>query len=110
MGDVVKEGNNQKTVLTNEEEERIIQTFIQKTELEDLSVVVSYEEIKNKNYSFSAGQYFDVKIKHSDISNDEFKSILSSHQIELKGLMDKSKEINHNIQHGLDRLRYEEIK
>lgn len=110
LGQVVKEGNNQKTVLTNEEEERIIKTYLQKEELEDLSVVVPYEEIKNKNYSFSAGQYFDVKIEYSNISNDEFNSILTSHQIELKALMEKSNEINQKIQHGLDRLGYEEIK
>ena len=37
------------------------------------SVVVSHEEIAKKGYGLSAGQYFDVKIEHVDISAAEFK-------------------------------------
>ena len=32
--------------------------------IEDFSVKVTNEQIKEKNYSWSAGQYFDVKIEH----------------------------------------------
>ena len=31
---------------------------------DDFSVVVSYDDIAAKNYSLSAGQYFDVKIEY----------------------------------------------
>ena len=40
--------------------------------MEDFSMVVGYDEIKAKNYSLSAGQYFEVKIDYVDISTDEF--------------------------------------
>ena len=42
--------------------EQIVSTFKKKEEVDDFSKVVSFEEIKNKKYSLSAGQYFDIKL------------------------------------------------
>ena len=56
LGTTVKDGKNQKTLLSAEEEDKIIATFNAKKAMEDFSVVVTYEEIKNKNYSLSVGQ------------------------------------------------------
>ena len=61
-----------KTVLSRAEEQKICNTFTHKQAVEDFSVVVGYDEIKAKNYSLSAGQYFEVKIDYVDISADEF--------------------------------------
>ena len=60
LGTKVKEGKNQKTVLSDEEENDIIQTFNQKEAKDNFSVLVSYEDLKAKSYSLSAGQYFEV--------------------------------------------------
>lgn len=62
LGTTVKDGKNQKTLLSAVEELLIIETFNKHKAKEDFTVVVSYEQIKEKNYSFSAGQYFEVKI------------------------------------------------
>ena len=51
LGETVKEGRNKKTLLTYEEEEKIIETFNKKVAIDDFSVVVSYDKIKSKNYS-----------------------------------------------------------
>lgn len=48
LGTKVKEGKNQKTVLSPEEEQKIVETFIKKEAVEDFSVTVSYEDIKEK--------------------------------------------------------------
>ena len=72
LGTTVKEGKNQKTLLSSDEEQLIIKTFNEHKAVEDFTVVVSYEQIKEKNYSFSAGQYFDVKIEYTDITQKEF--------------------------------------
>src|SRR5690606_35273893 len=45
LGETVKEGKNQKTVLTDEEEQQIVDTFNEKEAVDDFSVVVSYDEI-----------------------------------------------------------------
>ena len=72
LGTTVKEGKNQKTLLSADDENRIIDTFNGHKAVEDFSVVVSYDQIKEKNYSFSAGQYFEVKIEYVDITPKAF--------------------------------------
>lgn len=72
LGEKIKDGKNQKTVLTADEEQRIIDVFNGKQQQEDFSVVVSYRDIAAKNYSLSAGQYFDVKIEYVDITPEQF--------------------------------------
>ena len=71
LGDKIKEGKNQKTVLRKEEEEQIIKAFNSNEAIEDFSVHPTIEDIKKRN-SLSAGQYFEVKIEHTDISADAF--------------------------------------
>ena len=72
LGEKIKDGKNQKTVLSRAEKQKICNTFTHKQTVEDFSVVVSYDEIRAKNYSLSAGQYFEVKIDYVDISAEEF--------------------------------------
>ena len=60
--------------LTQNEIDRIVSVFRNKTPEEDFSVAVSYDEVKEKGYSLSAGQYFDVKINYVDITEEEFNS------------------------------------
>ena len=107
LGTTVKEGKNQKTLLSNQEEQTIIETFIRHETQEDFTVVVSYEEIKKKNYSFSAGQYFELKIEHIDITPEEFAKKLAGYQEYLDSLFSKSREADNEIQKQLARLNYE---
>lgn len=92
LGTKVKDGKNQKTLLSAAEEDRIIQTFNAKEAIDDLSVAVSYDEITAKNYSLSAGQYFEVKIEYVNITPEEFQAKLTGHQERLKGLFQQSSE------------------
>jgi len=69
-----------KSLLSDADEQQIIDTFSTKEAIDDFSVVLSYEEIATKKYSLSAGQYFDVKIKYTDISENDFKLKMESHQ------------------------------
>ena len=107
LGKTVKEGKNQKTVLQPEEEEQIIQTFINKKAVEDFSVTVSYEEIKEKNYSLSAGQYFEVKIEYIDITAEEFQAKRKGFDDSLKKLFSDSKALEKDISKNLKKLTYE---
>ena len=107
LGTKIKEGKNQKTVLSEEEENRIINTFNAKEAQEDFSVVVSYDEITTKNYSLSAGQYFDVKIKYVDITHEEFEAKMKGFTNNLEGMFAESRELEGEIQKQLKGLRYE---
>ena len=107
LGTTVKEGKNQKTLLSHEEEDRIIETFNSKTASDDFSVVVSYDDIKAKNYSLSAGQYFEVKIDYVDISQEEFEAELSGYKGNLSSLFTQSRELEKEIEKQLEGLKYE---
>jgi type I restriction enzyme M protein len=107
LGTTVKEGKNQKTVLSPQEEDTIINTFNQHEAKEDFSVVVSYEDIKAKNYSLSAGQYFEVKIEYTDISPKEFKDKMNAFETNLSALFSESKTLEMVIKNNLKGLRYE---
>ena len=50
------DGKNQKTILSKEDINKIIDTFNTGEPVDDFCVAVSYEEIKQKKLSFSAGQ------------------------------------------------------
>jgi type I restriction enzyme M protein len=107
LGTTVKDGKNQKTVLSHEEEDKIIDTFNTKTAIDDFSVVVSYEDIKAKNYSLSAGQYFEVKIEYTDITAAEFEAKMKSFTANLEMLFSESKTLELEIQNNLKGLHYE---
>lgn len=107
LGTTVKDGKNQKTLLSNEEEQLIIETFNNHEAKDDLSVVVSYEQIKAKNYSFSAGQYFEIKIEHVDITEKQFLQQLATFQNELDLLFSESKSLEIEIKSRLSSLKYE---
>ncbi|MCU8063020.1 type I restriction-modification system subunit M [Shewanella sp. SM55] len=107
LGEKVKDGKNQKTVLTPEEEQQIIDVFNAKETIEDLSVAVSYEEIEAKNYSLSAGQYFDVKIEYVDITPEQFAQKMQGFTSNLDSLFTQSRELETEIKKQLAGLKYE---
>ena len=107
LGTKVKEGKNQKTVLSPEEEQTIINTFNKHETVEDFTVVVSYDDIKAKNYSFSAGQYFDVKIEYTDISPAEFEAKMTGFKTNLDKLFAESSNLEIEIKKQLAGLKYE---
>lgn len=107
LGEKVKDGKNQKTVLTEEEEQRICEVFNNKWTEDDFSVVVSYDEIAAKNYSLSAGQYFDVKIEYSDITPAQFAAKMKGFTDNLESLFSQSRELEAEIKKQLAGLKYD---
>ncbi|MGY0588192.1 MAG: HsdM family class I SAM-dependent methyltransferase [Paraglaciecola chathamensis] len=107
LGEKVKDGKTQKTVLTPDEEQQIIDVFNAKEAVEDFSVVVSYDEIEAKNYSLSAGQYFDVKIEYVDITPEQFVEKMQVFTSSLDSLFAQSRELETEIKKQLAGLKYE---
>jgi type I restriction enzyme M protein len=106
LGTKVKDGKNQKTLLSEAEEDRIIATFNAKEVVEDFSVVVSYADIAAKNYSLSAGQYFDVKIEYSDLTLAQFAEKMQGFNDRLDALFKDSAELELEIKEQLTKVRY----
>jgi len=106
LGTKIKDGKNQKTLLSEVEEDKIIAAFNNKQSIENFSTVVSYEKIATKNYSLSAGQYFDVTINYTDISPEEFYVKMKTYNEGLEALFKESKEVEMEIKRQLMRLKY----
>jgi type I restriction enzyme M protein len=106
LGTKVKDGKNLKTLLSTEEEDRIIATFNSKHAVEDFSVVMSYDEIAAKNYSLSAGQYFDVKIQYSDLTPAQFAAQMQGFSGKLDKLFTESAVLEQEIKKQLSGLRH----
>ena len=104
LGTKVKDGKNQKTLLSEEEEDRIIATFNAKQAMEDFSVVVSYDDIVAKNYSLSAGQYFEVKIEYTDLTPKEFTEKMQGFTDNLDKLFRESAVLEQEIRKQLAKL------
>ena len=107
LGEKVKDGKNQKTLLSQDEEQRIINTFNTKKAVEDFSVALSYDEIEAKNYSLSAGQYFDVKIEYVDITQAQFDEKMQGFIRNMGSLFDQSRKLEKEIKKQLAGLNYE---
>lgn len=107
LGSKVKDGKNQKTVLSYEEIEKIENTFINQEVVDDFSVQVTYDEIKDKNYSLSAGQYFEVKIEFIELTPKEFEDKMNSFKSNLDKLFYEGKSLEDEIKERLEELSYE---
>lgn len=107
LGTIVKEDGNQRTKLSSDDIEQIVGTFHNRQTVEDFAVAITYSEITEKNYSFSAGQYFDVKIEYADITQEEFTIKMNGFKSNLNSFFAESKVLETEIQKHLDGLKYE---
>ena len=106
LGEKVKEGKNQRTLLNHAEEQRIVDTFNAREAVEDFSVVVDYEAIAAKNYSLSAAQYFDVTIEYSNLSPDQFAAKVAAYQVNLAGMFEQSRKLEGDVAKAIGSLRH----
>lgn len=107
LGEDYKEDNLQKHRLLPEEIDLIVNTFRDKKPVDDFSVAVTYDEIKEKGYSLSAGQYFDIKIDYVDITEEEFNNRMSSYKQTLSEQFAESHRLEEEIMQQLNLLKFE---
>jgi type I restriction enzyme M protein len=101
------DGKNQRTVLESEEIQKIIDTFNNKEQVDDFSVLVDYDQIEQKKMSFSAGQYFEVKIEYVELTPEEFTEKMDNYTKELQELFAEGDKLQKDILEQLGKVRYE---
>lgn len=106
LGETIKENGNQKTKLRTEEIQQIVNTFRNKEVIEDFSVTPTFEEIKEKGFSFSAGQYFDIKIDYVDITEEEFNKRMNDYRTTLAQQFTESHRLEEEIIKQLDSIGF----
>ena len=106
LGSKVKEDNGtQKTVLSNDEEHQIINSFVNNEAIEDFSVSVKLKDVKARNYSLSAGQYFPLKIEYVEMTSEEFTAKMATYQENLSDLFAESERIESDIMAQIGELK-----
>lgn len=107
MGEDYQDGNNKKCRLRPEEIDLIVNTFLNKESVDDISVAKTYDEIKAKKYSLSAGQYFDIKIEYVDITQDEFEAKMNDYTVNLQDYFQEGEKLQADIINQLKKVKYE---
>lgn len=107
LGKKVKEGNNQKTLLSFDEEQRIIDAVNRQADEYGFCVTKTFKEIKAAGYSFNPGTYFDVKIDYIEMTSDEFAEKMAKSKTRLKAMFAESKKLEGEILDSLGALDYD---
>lgn len=107
LGEKTKVKGLQRTLLSTEELDRIVSTFLQHENVEDFCQIVTFEEMEQKNFSFSAGQYFEVKIEYVELTAEEFNAKIDAHSRNLDRMFAESKKLQEDIIIQLKSVRYE---
>ena len=69
------------------------------------TLFVDYDEIKEKNYSFSAGQYFEIKVEYIEMTEEEFENKINYYRNELNDLFEQNKILEQEIKDNLEKLK-----
>lgn len=101
------DGKNQKTVLSEEDMALIVDTFNAGQPVDDFCAAVSYEDIEQKKLSFSAGQYFEVKIEYVELTQEEFNQKMNGFAMRLNALFLGSRQLEDEIKKQLEQVKYE---
>ena len=110
LGEDYKEDNLQKRRLRDDEIGMIVNTFNERKPIDDFSVAVTYDEIKEKSYSLSAGQYFDIKIDYVDITEEEFNNQIAGYKQTLAEQFAESHRLEKEIMAQLEMLYFNDVK
>ena len=94
-------------LIKEKEINKIIKAFRNKKSIDNFSVALTYDEIKEKNYSLSAGQYFDVKIEYIELTQEEFQSQMNKFNTELETLFEEGSQLQSEILKQLKKVKYE---
>lgn len=104
LGTTVKEGKNQKTVLSTSEEDKIIASMTKGLEVEAFAISPSKEQFEAKNFSFAPGQYFEVKFDINEISSTEFKNVVGGYKKEITELSNEIKILESKVLKAMEKL------
>ena len=95
-------------MLSPEEEQKIVETFIKKEAIEDFSVTVSYEDIKEKTTLSARVSTLTSRLTmYVDITAEEFDAKMTAFQDKLSDLFQQSHALEQEIEEQMKGLKYE---
>ena len=107
MGEMIKESGHKRRILSNQEEETIVEAFTLKKQVKDFSVVVSYQEVSENAYIFSAGRYFDWQAESNQMDYEALLDKIHGHQKRLETLFLEGHQLENDIKRLFKEVRDE---
>ena len=107
MGEMIKVSGHKRRILSNQEEETIVEAFTFKKQVKDFSVVVPYQEISENAYIFSARRYFEWHDEPAYVDCEALLDKIDGHQKRLEALFLEGHQLEKDIKRLLKELRNE---
>lgn len=99
------DGKNQRTVLSSDELNHIVDVFNAGSPMDNLCVVVSYADIEGNKLSFSPGRYVKVEIEHIQLTPDEFAEKVKGFSVRLDEMFRESNRLEKEIMEQLGKVK-----
>ena len=99
------DGKNQRTVLSSDELNHIVDVFNAGSLMDNLCVVVSYADIEGNKLSFSPGRYVKVEIEHIQLTPDEFAEKVKGFSVRLDEMFRESNRLEKEIMEQLGKVK-----
>ena len=109
LGEKIKDGKTQKTVLHKDEIEKIVNTFLDNVEEDKFSVIATTEQISANTYFFPASNYFDYSDDFETISFDDFNNQNLEFIKKLEEYETKASDLRKKIKNEISGFKYEEL-
>lgn len=107
IGEKVKLEDGQRTILSSEDNKFIIDTFKKKKRIEGVSIAVTKEDVVASDYSFNAGEYFDVKIEFKKLTPEEFSASINIFTEKLERDFREKRDLEQKVIQRMKELKYE---
>lgn len=107
MGEMIKVSGHKRRILSNQEEETIVEAFTFKKQVKDFSVVVPYPKISENAYIFSAGRYFEWHDEPAHVDCEALLDKIDGHQKRLEALFSEGHQLENDIKRLFKELRDE---
>ena len=104
LGVKKKLDEGQRTILSEEERQKLIDTFKERIEEPEFSVLASTEDIKEYNYSISAGQFVEIKEEELGFDINERLSFLNKL---IKNKLESSKELDTRLLESMEEFSHD---
>lgn len=106
LGEKVSLEDGQRTLLNESDVDKIVGYFKERKEENGFSVLVDNDQIKENNYSFSAGQYFAARVSFEEISKEEYEHRIENYTEKMNEYFSINEKLQKDLIDKLKGLKY----
>lgn len=78
------DSGNQKTILMPEDQDEIVNTYLNKEKKKNFSTIANYEKIKSEDYRLSPSSYFDHELDFKKYNSSEYINVINTNYKNLR--------------------------